>query len=358
MKNKKILELCLAHGLGGLEMFVSDCYKSFSQKTVCKVVVEKDSKLDNYLEIQDKMYLKRNKFFPILPAAKLAKYIDENEIDIIHFHWTKDIVTAVLAKIFSKRKPRLVQSRHMRMTRFKNDLYHKWLYKNIDMMHAVTYAVKEQLEKFIPEDIRPKIEMIYLGVDEPKIDEKRVEQLRETYKLEDSFVVGIVGRIEEGKGQYKVIEAVKKLESFNIKALIIGAAMSEEYLQQLKQKVITLGLEEKVIFTGFTKDVNEHLQLCDVNVLATENETFGLVVIEAMHNRVAMIATAKGGPLEIIADGVDGMLFDGSVEDLANKIVTLHNDEDLKKNIQIQGYNKVCSKFDWMTQLNKLYEVL
>ena len=246
----------------------------------------------------------------------------------------------------------------MRMTRFKNDFYHKWLYKNIDMMHAVTYAVQEQLEKFISADIRPKIEMIYLGVDEPTISEKRVEQLRETYELGDSFVVGIVGRIEEGKGQYKVIEAVKKLESFNIKALIIGATMSEEYLQQLKQKVIHLGLEEKVIFTGFTKDVNEHLQLCDVNVLATENETFGLVVIEAMRNQVAMIATAKGGPLEIIEDDVDGMLFDGSVEDLSKKIDKFYHEKTLYNNIRKAGIQKVKEKFNKEKQLLELYNVV
>ena len=50
MKNKKILELCLAHGLGGLEMFVASCYGAFSKQTTCKVVVAPNSKLDDYLE--------------------------------------------------------------------------------------------------------------------------------------------------------------------------------------------------------------------------------------------------------------------------------------------------------------------
>ena len=358
MKNKNILELCLSHGLGGLELFAANCYKDFSLKTTCKVVVSPDTKLDEFLEDADKFHIKRNKLFPFIPAFQLAKYIDENDIDIVHFHWSKDIIPAVLAKVLSKKKPKLIQSRHMGMTRFKDDFYHKWLYKNIDMIHAVTLQVKEQLERFISVDIRPKIEMVYLGVEVPIVNEVTVDQLKRQYEIKDEFVVGIVGRIEEGKGQYKVIEAMSSLKDLNIKVVIVGSAMDEAYLEELQQKVSKLGLEDKIIFTGFTKDVNEHMQLFDVNVLATENETFGLVVIEAMANKVPVIATKKGGPLEIIDDGVDGLLFDGTSKDLAQKIEVLYEEDRLRKEIQDNGYEKVLQKFSKSKQLGELYRVV
>ncbi|QOP40813.1 glycosyltransferase family 4 protein [Sulfurimonas marina] len=358
MKNENILELCLAPGLGGLEMFVASCYNNFSKQTSCKVVIAANSKLDSFLDISDKFYIKRSKFFPIFPALKLAKYIDQNEIDIIHFHWTKDIITAVLAKVLSKRKPKLVQSRHMGMTRFKDDFYHKWLYKNINMMHAVTNEVKGQLEKFIPEDVRPKLEMVYLGTEVKDIDQTIVEELRKKYNLTDQFVVGIVGRMQEEKGQHKVIEAVAKLKDLNIKAFIVGSAMYDEYLHKLEQMIKEFGLEDKVVLTGFTKQVNEYMQLFDVNVLATEHETFGLVVIEAMANKIPMIATAKGGPLEIIDDGKDGLLFDGTSDNLAQKIELLYNNKELVQTIAQAGYEKVMKKFNMSRQMKKLYEVL
>ena len=356
MKNSNVLELCLAHGLGGLEMFVASCYEEFSQKTTCKVVVAPDTKLDNYLMVADKFHIKRNKLFPFFPAWKLARYIDEQEIDIVHFHWTKDMLTAVLAKLFSKRKPRLVQSRHMRMTRFKNDFYHKWLYKNIDMMHAVTQDVANQLKKFIPFRVRPQIEMIYLGVKVPKIESAKVAELKNRYGLTDKFVVGIVGRIEEGKGQYKVLEALEKLKNANIKAVIVGAFMNDIYKKELQLLLEELGIKEQVIFTGFTKDVNEHMQLFDVNILATENETFGLVVIEAMANKVPIIATNRGGPTEIIEDGIDGMLFDGSSDDLAQKIDMLYKSQKLKEALIERAFLKVTKQFDYTKQLEKLYK--
>ena len=358
MKNKNILELCLAHGLGGLEMFSASCYKSFSQKTNCKIVVAPGKKLDIYLDDEDKFLLKRNKFFPILPALKLAKYIDKHDIDIVHFHWTRDMMTAVIAKVLSRKKPKLIQSRHMGMTRFKDDFYHRWLYKHIDMMHAVTYKVKEQLEKFIPEDVRPELEMVYLGTESSNIDQRIVEELKKEHKTNGEFIVGIVGRIEEGKGQYKVIEAISKLHDFNIKAVIVGSAMEDDYLKELEQKVKDLGLQEKVIFTGFTKNVNEYMQIFDINVLATENETFGLVVIEAMANKVPMIATNKGGPLEIISDGKDGLLFDGTSEDLAVQIQKLFENEEFKNKLAQAGYNTVMDRFNAPKQNDKLYEVI
>ena len=358
-KKINILEFCLSPDLGGLELFMVNCFKNFKEKTNCKIIVDKNTKLDKYLEKNGQFYLKRNKFLPILPALKLAKYIDDNDIDIIHFHWTKDIATVILAKVISQKKPKVIQTRNMTMTRFKNDFYHKWLYKNVTTMHAVTFQVKEQLQKFIPAKVCPKIEMVYMGTQEKSVLQTEIDILKKDYKLNnDDFVVGIVGRIQESKGQYLVIEAIKKLNNPNIKALIVGHTMDEEYLNNLKQEVINLKLEKQIIFTGFTKKVNEHMKLFDTNILATPHETFGLVVIEAMMNQVCMIATNKGGPLEIIEDNSDGLLFDRSSTDLSHKINLLYTDNEYKNKLAQNGYEKAKLKFNSVAQLEKLFKVI
>ncbi len=356
-----ILEFCLSPDLGGLELFMVNCFNDFKTKTTTKVIVAPNKKLDNYIENStDKFHIKRNKFFPIIPALKLAKFIDTHNIDIIHFHWTRDIATVVLAKVLSKKNPKIIQTRNMTMTRFKDDFYHKWLYKNISTMHAVTYQVKDQLTKFIPEDIRPKIEVVYMGTQANDINSDRLIALRENYKLTnmDTFIVGIVGRIEEGKGQYLVIEAIAKLKDLNIKAVIVGHTMDEEYLNSLKQKAKDLNITDKIIFTGFTKEVDEHMNLFDANILATPKETFGLVVIEAMINKVCMIAVNNGGPLEIIEDGKDGLLFDRTSEDLANKIKSLYDDVEYKNRLAQAGYIKAKDMFDRDKQSDKLFDII
>ena len=353
---RNILEVCLSPDLGGLELFMVHSLEYFKKKTTAKAVVAPGTKLDEYIK-DEKFYIKRNKFFPLLPAKKLANIIDENEIDLVHFHWTKDMPTVVLAKVLSRRKPKIMQTRNMHMTRFKDDLYHKFLYSKIDVMHAVTNEVKEELQRYIPKEIRPKIEMVYMGVKEPNVDQKRVAELRQEYDIGNDFVVGIVGRIQENKGQWILIEALSKMKDKNIKALIVGHTMDEEYLQSLKKRVKELGIEEKVIFTGFTKEVNEHFQLCDASVLATRNETFGLVVVEAMMNEVVVIATNKGGPREIIDEGVDGLFFDRSVEDLSAKILYLYEHKEQAEEMGKEAKQKALEKFEYSTQMEKLYKV-
>ena len=358
MKNLNILEFCLSPDLGGLELFMVNCFNDFKTKTNCQVIVAPNKKLDNYIEDDDKHYITRNKLFPIFPAIKLANFIDKHDIDVIHFHWTKDIATVVLARVLSKKSPKIIQTRNMTMTRFKDDFYHKWLYKNIDTMHAVTYQVKEQLTKFIPADIRPNIEVVYMGTSKIENEELKIENLRKKYNLTNEFIVGIVGRIEEGKGQYLVIEAIEILKDLNIKAVIVGHTMDDAYLDSLKLKIKNLKLEDKIIFTGFTKEVDAHMSLFDVNILATPKETFGLVVIEAMINKVCMIATNKGGPLEIIDDGKDGLLFDRSSEDLAKKIKFLYDDVEHKDRLAEAGYVKAKDMFDSAKQNDKLFKIL
>ncbi|MGB3751739.1 MAG: glycosyltransferase family 4 protein [Arcobacteraceae bacterium] len=359
MHNKNILEFCLSPDLGGLELFSINCFHHFKQKTATHIIVAPNTKLDGYVEKEkNKSHLTRNKFFPIIPALKLSKYIDSNDIDIIHFHWTKDIATVVLAKTLSTKKPKIIQTRNMTMTRFKDDFYHRWLYKNISTVHAVTLQVKEQIQKFIPTDICPKVEMVYMGTQEKNISQEKIIALKEQYKITDEFIVGIVGRIEEIKGQYLVIEAIKKLEKFNIKAMIVGHTMDEKYLQSLKKQIKDLAIEDKIIFTGFTKEVDAHMQLFDVNILATPKETFGLVVIEAMINKVCMCATNKGGPLEIIDDGQDGLLFERNSEDLALKIKSLYDDETYKNKLAITGYEKAKEMFESEKQMDKLYKII
>lgn len=356
--SKKILQLCLSPDLGGLELFALTCYEEFSSQTECFFALQEGKKIDNYLDSSSKIYLKRGNLSLFFEAYKLAKFIDRHAIDIIHFHWTKDIRIAVLAKTMSRRPLKLIQSRHMNMTRFKDDFYHKWLYKNIDVMHAVTYGVEKQLKKFIPQKVRPKIETIYLGVRNASFKSTQLEYYRKKYELENSFVIGIIGRIEEEKGQHLIVEALAKLKEYKMKALIVGAPMNESYLRFLKEKVQEYKLEKNIIFSGFTKEISEHIQLCDITVLATTRETFGLVVIESMVNSVPVIATNQGGPLEIIDDGVDGLFFDRSVEDLVEKMKLLYHNRELKKRLSSSAVKKIQRQFNKELQMAKMYEML
>lgn len=355
---KKILELCLSPDLGGLELYMMRASRYLGNR--CISVINPEGKLLEYYEgtVYSYKTLRRRKvLFSWIGARELARIIDVEEIDVLHLHWTKDLPLAVMAKLLSKRRPKVVQSRHMTMTRFKDDFYHRFLYRNVDMMLTVTQQVKSQIERFVPSTIRPNVEVLYIGAEQPTLISHQERRNRRTeLALEPFFTIGIVGRIEDRKGQHIVLQAVKTLFSRGIqaKALVIGAAMDEEYLRDLQKRYAQIG-----VFTGFTRDVQTLMQLCDVMVLATDNETFGLVLIEAMMCGVCVVASNSGGPLEIIDHGQNGMLFETfDSDDLAKTLEGLYHNPVLRNKLAIAGKEKSSICFDSEKQFEHLYQIL
>lgn len=360
---KKICELCLSPDLGGLELYMMRASRYFGD--TCISVINEKGKLRSYYDETPYRYFtlkRRNVFTAWLTARSLARILDKEAIDVLHVHWTKDLPTAVIAKLLSKRQPKLVQSRHMTMTRFKDDVYHRFLYRHLDLMLAVTHQVKSQIEKFIPASIRPKVETLYIGAEQPVIiSEEEKRNRRHELGLADSFTVGIVGRIEPQKGQYLVIDAIEKLIHLGIdaKALIVGHAMSDDYLTALGQDIAMRGLKDRIVFTGFTGEAQAMMQLCDVVVLATENETFGLVLIEAMMCSVCVVASDSGGPIEIIDDAINGLLFKTfDSQDLADKLVLVYNEAELRMEYSVKGKEKALNVFESQKEFERLDKVL
>lgn len=361
--DKKICELCLSPDLGGLELYMFRLSQFLGEN--CISVVNESGKLKDKFALTQCSFktLKRQKvLLSWMSARGLARIIDEEKIDILHLHWTKDLPVAIVAKLLSKRHPKIVQSRHMTMTRFKNDFFHRFLYKNLDGMIAVTQQVKAQIQKFVPSDICPKIEVSYIGANQPAlISHEDKKERRTQLGLGESFTVGIVGRIEPPKGQWVLIDSVELLikKGIDIKALIVGHAMSEGYLQALSHDIVMRGLQDRIIFTGFTNEAQAMMQVCDVVVLATENETFGMVLIEAMMCGVCVVASDSGGPLEIIDDGVDGLLFKTfDASNLVEKLEILHGNEELRRVLAVAGKEKALEVFESQKQFERLLSSL
>ncbi len=364
MAKKTIIELCMSPDLGGLELYMMRAAKALKDEFNVLSVINENSKLEQYYDENHK-YIKIKKnhnLFMFGAARELAKIIDSWNVEIIHMHWTKDIPFVVLAKMLSKSKPKIVQTRTMTMTRFKNDFYHRLMYKNIDLMLPVTYQVKEQLERFIPQDIRPKIEVLYMGSDKPEmLNDDETDALKKSLNFRDeSFNLGMVGRINEAKGQHLLIEAVNLLvkKGLNVNAYFVGHAMKKSYLEELKKELKDKNLENNIHFLGFMKNPHHFYQICDAVVLASKRETFGLVLIEAMQVATAVIGSNSGGVVEIIEDEKTGLLFEAeNFESLADEIEKLMNKSELLESISKAGQKKCQEMFSNELQFVKLAEI-
>ncbi|MCW8196176.1 glycosyltransferase family 4 protein [Proteobacteria bacterium 005FR1] len=142
-----------------------------------------------------------------------------------------------------------------------------------------------------------------------------LSQLRRRYDLaQGQATVGIFGRIVRWKGQKEFIEAAAIVaEHWDVKFFVIGETTDgeEAYWSQVLKTVEDLGLEDRIVFTGYVEKVYDYYALMDVVVHASiKPEPFGRVVLEAMSEGKPVIASTLGGPKEFINDGENGLLVD------------------------------------------------
>jgi glycosyltransferase involved in cell wall biosynthesis len=277
-------------------------------------------------------------------------------------HHSKDLALAAFAKYFSRSSPALVYTRQMQITRSKDDLYHNFLYAQMDLMLTITRRLEADAKRFIkryPE----KITTLYYGVDAPKhflnTDECTAQRAEIGFDPDD-FVVGLLGRLEESKGQHLLIDAIAQasLDGLRVKALIVGHEMKPGYRAELQQLSASHNIADRIQFMDFSPDPQRLMQLCDCVVLATYEETFGLVLPEAMRAGVTVIGSNSGGVPEIITHEKTGLLFEsGDARSLYIQIKRLYTDRAFAQSISINGKHDADLRFnteDHFTQLLQL----
>jgi glycosyltransferase involved in cell wall biosynthesis len=104
---------------------------------------------------------------------------------------------------------------------------------------------------------------------------------------------------------------------------------------RVRKQLTRLGLEERVRLMGASERLGEDLAECSIFVLSSEQEAFGIVLLEAMRSQLAVVSTAcPHGPPEIVTDGVDGLLVAVNDPDaLAAGMRRLMADEALRRRL-------------------------
>jgi len=160
-------------------------------------------------------------------------------------------------------------------------------------------------------------------------------------------LAGVVGRITSWKGHRLFLEAAARVHAQLPEArfLIVGDAVTPGDLQvrqALHRQVARLGLQEVVIFTGVREDIPQVMAALDVLVLPSlQPEPFGLVILEAMAAGRPVIATNHGGPVEVIEDGVTGILVPPTdPEPLAEALLMLLRQPDRARAMGAAGQER------------------
>lgn len=201
---------------------------------------------------------------------------------------------------------------------------------------CVSEATKKLLvEKGVPSQ---KITVAYNGVDlgEFKPSKKMRQRKRNELKLSnETVVVGFIGQLIPRKGIENFIEAASIVhkQKEDCKFIIIGGPTDSYYF---KSNILSLyhmyKLEDRLIFIGFKEDVMSYFSAIDIFTNTSKEEPFARVNLEAMAMGKPVIATNVGGNPEAIVDGKTGYIVPvGDSQSLAEKILELVNDKDLRE---------------------------
>jgi glycosyltransferase involved in cell wall biosynthesis len=201
-----------------------------------------------------------------------------------------------------------------------------------DAVICVSNPVKRYIQENYgtPED---KITVIHRGIDPEefnpeKLDQEWINSFKVKYDLSDKYIVTTVGRITELKDYEAFIRAIAACAQTipNIKGVIVGGVRHDKqaYYERLQDLVKELHAENHIIFAGSHSQMSEIYELSDVLVSSSKQpESFGRTLIEAMAMNTPVIATRHGGALDIIEEGVNGLLFEpGNEMELAGAILS------------------------------------
>jgi glycosyltransferase involved in cell wall biosynthesis len=137
----------------------------------------------------------------------------------------------------------------------------------------------------------------------------KATEIRAELGIGDAPLVGVFSRLSYWKGQHVLLEAMRELPG--VHALLAGEALfgETEYIAQLKALVSLPELASRIHWLGFRSDVPALMATCNIVVhTSTEPEPFGRVIVEGQLSRRPVVATAAGGAVELIQDGVTGRL--------------------------------------------------
>lgn len=178
---------------------------------------------------------------------------------------------------------------------------------------------------------------------------ERDYDFRRQYAMDNEKIILYVGRLVYEKGIQHLIAAMPKILSNYHDAKLVIAGKGG-MIDELKAETSSLGLDNKVYFTGYmdSKKVQKMYKCADVAVFPSTYEPFGIVALEAMLAGVPTVVSDVGGLDEIVTHGVDGMKsYAGNSNSIADSVTALLYDHQLATNISKKARQKVKEQFNW-----------
>ena len=287
-------------------------------------------------------------------VQKLKKYLQEQQVDILHTHFYKTDLLGLLATRGTNCK--LVSTPHGWSSGVDLKLR---VYEQLDrlafpFMDAVVplsedlyqpLAVRDRFFRWMRMSVKSNVTLIRNGVDLSEVEScTRVADELCDWKEQGCFVVGYIGQLITRKGLDTLLNALHRLgEYIPWRAVFVGEGEQREELEVLAGK---LGIGERIRFLGYRENRLEFLQGFDVFVLPSRLEGIPRCLMEAMAAKKLVIASDIPGCNDLIQHKKNGLLFTADdIEDLSGNLSMIRINSEMCENLISQAHDEVSNNF-------------
>ena len=260
----------------------------------------------------------------------LENLLEKEDIDIIHGHYLFPAGAAAV-EVGKKHSIKTYVTAHGSdmFELYKNQAFMRSTIRNVlkdaDGVFAVSNALMHEIVATGVVGIADKTRISWNSVDVNKFTNDYNDSFKKEFQLEDKPVVMFVGNLIKRKNVDSLLEA-KKIAKSDYHLVIVGDG---PLYKKLSKKAEEENIPD-VLFTGSRGDVENIIPSCDVLILPSFSESFGLVLIEALACGKPVIGSDVGGITEIITEDV-GLLADPkSVSSISKTIDKIVSDDSLR----------------------------
>ncbi|MGB5822466.1 MAG: glycosyltransferase [Proteocatella sp.] len=273
-------------------------------------------------------------------AIKMAKILRKEKYDIISTHTSLAAFFTRLAVMFSMQKTFVINTVHGYLFDEKTNT----LKKSIMLMaEIITRGVTDVIVTMNRQDneIARKYKLykkaVYningMGVDysnipDREMQEKYRKEIRAKYNIrKNDFVMSYAAEFSDRKNQKMLIDAMQNLSEDAV-LILMGDGANYQKCKELSKEI---GVENRVMFTGFTKEVYKYYSASDCSVSASRIEGLPFNIMEALAIGLPVITSNVKGHEDLISNGYNGYLYDyDDVSGFCDFINKIKDDEGLK----------------------------
>jgi glycosyltransferase involved in cell wall biosynthesis len=360
-----ILQISSASSFGGGERYVADLTNSLiARGHNLFAALRAHSPLIRHLELpkENILTLPLRNALDVPSAHEVERFVRRQRIDVVHAHMARDYSLASYAAR-RNRGAKFVATRHVL---FHLSRLHRHTLARATRVIAVSSAVAKELrsQQIVNEN---QIALIPNGIDVERFERARAgfdrgQFLRTMGLPPDCLLVGSVGELRTLKRHDDFIRAAAKIVSKFPETQFVLAGLdtsaSGEVRKQLDKLVAELGLRDCFYFLGWLDDAERLLCAMDVFVSASETESFGLAMAEAMAAGTPVVATRTNGAQEVVEDQKTGVLVPiGDVERIADAVVTLLADPERRRDMGVRAHEAANTRFSLQRMVDDIEKI-